>query len=204
MLGLLVLVTIAHTMQPQAIPMGFRSLFSVADRNSMFIDTALDKRAQAIMLFFAICMLSMAAYVSTIAYTDTHRYDFDTFALIVLLTTAFLLLRSICKAFVAFVFVPRAGIDAFIDHYYHLAVCTALVHYPLLLLCLFWSALTPTAIILTNATLIGLFLIILIVKSSLLLVRSFRGFLYVLIYIFTFEVLPLGALLAVTFFLITN
>ena len=204
MLGLLVLVGIAHGMQPQAITMGFQSLFSAGDRNSTFIDTALDKRAQAIMLFFAVCTLSMATYISVFAWTQGQHFSFDHFGLIILFTTGLLLLRTAFEALVAFTFVSRSSIDAFIDHYYHLTVCTALVHYPVLILCLFWSALTPGIIVILNETIITFYLIILLVKSCSILAHSFRGFFYILLYIITLEILPLTALIMSAYLLITK
>ena len=198
MLGLLVLVGIAHGMQPQAITMGFRSLFSAGDRNSTFIDTALDKRAQAIMLFFAVCTLSMATYISVFAWTRGHVFSFTNYGIIILFATGLLLIRTVLEAFAGFTFVSRSGIDAFIDHYYHLTVCTALVLYPVVILSLFWSALTPAIIVILNATIIAFYLIILLVKSCSILVHSVRGFFYILLYIITLEILPIVALVGFT------
>lgn len=204
MLGLLVLVGIAHVMQPQAITMGFRSLFSTGDRSSTFIDTALDKRAQTIMLFFAACVVSMATYIVVFAWTDGQQFSFDNYGLVVLLTTVIMLLRTVFEILVGFTFIPHGGFDAFIDHYYHLAVCTALIHYPILLLCLFCSALTTNAIIILNAAVIIIYLIALFVKGCLMLVHSVRAFFYGLICIITFEIVPALALFLSTYYLITK
>ena len=138
MLGLLALATLAHAMQPQAIATGFRSIFTAGDRNSMFIDSDLDRRAELINIFLAICIFSMGAYISLLAYVGTEEYSFRTYGMIILITIVLLLARALFGMLAAFTFVPRSTTHAFFYHYYHLTVCTALIHYPIVLLCLFW------------------------------------------------------------------
>ena len=204
MLGLLVLATLAHAMQPQAIATGFRSIFSTGDRNSMFIDADLDRRAELINIFLAICIFSMGAYVSLLAYVGTGEYSFRTYGMIILITVVLLLVRAIFGMLAAFTFVPRSTTHTFFYHYYHLTVCTAIVHYPIVLLCLFWSALTPGVIILLNATVLAFYLIAIFVKSCLLMMRSMRQIVYILMYLITLELLPFLGVFALSYQLITK
>ena len=97
MLGLLVLATVAHAMQPQAIATGFRSIFTTGDRNSTFIDSDMDRRAQILMIFLSICTFSMAVYVSLLANTGAGEYSFRTFGLIVLITLGILTVRMLLE-----------------------------------------------------------------------------------------------------------
>ena len=204
MLGLLVLATLAHAMQPQAIATGFRSIFSTGDRNSMFIDADLDRRAELINIFLAICIFSMGAYVSLLAYVGTEEYSFRTYGMIILITVVLLLARAIFGMLAAFTFVPRSTTHTFFYHYYHLTVCTALIHYPIVLLCLFWNALTPKAIIVLNATALTFYLVAIFVKSCLLMMHSFRDFFYILLYLITLELLPFLGVFALSYQLITK
>ena len=204
MLGLLVLATLAHAMQPQAIATGFRSIFSTGDRNSMFIDADLDRRAELINIFLAICIFSMGAYISLLAYVGTEEYSFRTYGMIILITVVLLLARAIFGMLAAFTFVPRSTTHTFFYHYYHLTVCTAIVHYPIVLLCLFWSALTPGVIILLNAAVLAFYLIAIFVKSCLLMMRSMRQIVYILMYLITLELLPFLGVFALSYQLITK
>ena len=204
MLGLLVLATLAHAMQPQAIATGFRSIFSTGDRNSMFIDADLDRRAELINIFLAICIFSMGAYVSLLAYVGTEEYSFRTYGMIILITVVLLLARAIFGMLAAFTFVPRSTTHTFFYHYYHLTVCTAIVHYPIVLLCLFWSAITPGVIILLNAAVLAFYLIAIFVKSCLLMMRSMRQIVYILMYLITLELLPFLGVFALSYQLITK
>ena len=204
MLGLLVLATLAHAMQPQAIATGFRSIFSTGDRNSMFIDADLDRRAELINIFLAICIFSMGAYISLLAYVGTEEYSFRTYGMIILITVVLLLVRAIFGMLAAFTFVPRSTTHTFFYHYYHLTVCTAIVHYPIVLLCLFWSALTPGVIILLNAAVLAFYLIAIFVKSCLLMMRTMRQIVYILMYLITLELLPFLGVFALSYQLITK
>ena len=191
-------------MQPQAIATGFRSIFSTGDRNSMFIDADLDRRAELINIFLAICIFSMGAYVSLLAYVGTEEYSFRTYGMIILITVVLLLARAIFGMLAAFTFVPRSTTHTFFYHYYHLTVCTAIVHYPIVLLCLFWSALTPGVIILLNAAVLAFYLIAIFVKSCLLMMRSMRQIVYILMYLITLELLPFLGVFALSYQLITK
>ena len=204
MLGLLVLATLAHAMQPQAIATGFRSIFSTGDRNSMFIDADLDRRAELLNVFLAICVFTMGTYVSLLAYTGTGEYSFRIYGMIIVITVGLLFARAIFGMLAAFTFVPRSTTYTFFYHYYHLTVCTALVHYPIVLLCLFWSALTPKVIIILNATVLTFYLVAIFVKSCLLMMRSMRQFVYILLYIITLELIPFLGVFAISYQLITK
>ena len=204
MLGLLVLATLAHAMQPQAIATGFRSIFSTGDRNSMFIDADLDRRAELLNVFLAICVFAMGTYVSLLAYTGTGEYSFRIYGMIIVITVGLLFARAIFGMLAAFTFVPRSTTHTFFYHYYHLTVCTALVHYPIVLLCLFWSALTPKVIIILNATVLTFYLVAIFVKSCLLMMRSMRQFVYILLYIITLELIPFLGVFAISYQLITK
>lgn len=204
MLGLLILAYVAHAMQPQAIGMAIRSLFSAGDRNSMFIDTALDKRAQALMVFFASCMLSMSIYISLLTYLGQGEFSLRCFGMIILYAFGIFLLRTILQTFVSFTFVPRSSVDAFLDHYYHLTVCTALAHYPILLVCLFFGELTPQVVLILNIAVFAFYFITLLVKMCFMLIHSVRGFSYILIYLLTLEIIPFAALVGLSYQLITN
>ena len=204
MLGLLVLATLAHAMQPQAIATGFRSIFSTGDRNSMFIDADLDRRAELLNVFLAICVFAMGTYVSLLAYTGTGEYSFRIYGMIIVTTVGLLFVRTIFGMLAAFTFVPRSTTHTFFYHYYHLTVCTALVHYPIVLLCLFWSALTPKVIIILNATVLTFYLVAIFVKSCLLMMRSMRQFVYILLYIITLELIPFLGVFAISYQLITK
>ena len=204
MLAILIVGVIAHSMQPQAIGMAFRSLFSASDRNSTFIDTDLDRRAEIAMIVLSICTCSMAAYVSIVAYLGTGDYSFRTYGLIVLCSIGILLVRALLEMFVAFTFVPRSTIHTFYYNYYHLTVCTALVHYPIVLLCLFWTALTPQTIIILNVAVLSLYLIGIFIKGCLLLTRSMKGVVYILLVVLTLELIPFLAMFGLSYQLIIN
>lgn len=199
MLGLLVLAALAHALQPQAVGIAFRSLFTAGDRNSTFIDADLDRRAQMLMIFLAICTFSMGAYVSIHAYNGTGEYSFSTYGVIVLISVGILLARALFGMLAAFTFVPRSNFQTYLYHYYHLTACTAIVHYPIVLMCLFWSALTPRIIIILNVAVLAFYLIAIFVKSCVLLANSIRGLIYILIYVVTLELIPFMAVLWVAY-----
>lgn len=204
MLGILVLGAIAHDMQPQAIGMAFRSLFTIGDRSSMFIDTNLDRRAEIIMIILSICTFSMGAYTSVVAYLGSGVYSFQTYGLIVLISLGIMLVRAILEMIAAYTFVPQSKVHTLYYHYYHLTVCTALIHFPIVLLCLFWGALTPRAIILLNVAVIAFYLFTVLIKSCLLLMRSLKGFIYILITVITLELIPFVAVIGCSYLLINN
>ena len=204
MLGLLVLAGTAHALQPQAIATGFRSIFTTGDRNSMFIDSDMDRRAQFLMIFLSFCTFSMATYVSLLAYLGAGEYSFRTYGLIVLITVGILLVRMLLEWLVAFTFVNRSAIHTLLYHYYHLTVCSVIIHYPIVLLSLFWSALTPRAIIILNGTILALYLIGLLVKTCGILMRSLRSLLYILVFIVTLELTSFLAVFGLAYQLITK
>ena len=204
MLGLLILAYIAHAMQPQAIATAFRTFFTTGDRNSTFIDSDLDRRAQALMIFLAIFTFAMGAYVSLLAYLGTGQYSFRTYGFIVLVSVGLLTVRSLFEMLVAFTFVPRSSVHTLLYHYYHLTVCTAIIHYPIVLMSLYWSALTPRAIIILNAALLVLYLLGLFIKTCAVLMHSWRSLLYILLFVFTLELVPFMAVLGLAYQLITK
>ena len=204
MLGLLVLATVAHAMQPQAIATGFRSIFTTGDRNSTFIDSDMDRRAQILMIFLSICTFSMAVYVSLLANTGAGEYSFRTFGLIVLITLGILTVRMLLELLVAFTFVPPSAVHTLLYHYYHLTVCTVIILSPVVLLCLFWSALTPGPIILLNGTILALYMLGLLIKTCWILMRSLRSLLYILVFIITLELTPFLAVFGLAYRLITK
>ena len=110
-----------------------------------------------------------------------------------------MLLRTALEALAGFTFVPRSSLHTLSGHYYHLLTTTAILHYPVLLICLFWSALTPMAILVLNAVVVAFFYLTLLVKSCLLLVHSFRGLVYTLIAFITLEIVPFAGLLGLTY-----
>ena len=104
----------------------------------------------------------------------------------------------------AFTFVPKSSVHTLLYHYYHLTVCTAIIHYPIVLMSLYWSALTPRAIIILNAALLVLYLLGLFIKTCAVLMHSWRSLLYILLFVFTLELVPFMAVLGLAYQLITK
>ena len=156
------------------------------------------------MIFLAICTFAMAAYISVLNYVGTEEYSFRTYGLIVLVTLGILTTRTLFELLAAFTFIPRNIGHTLFYHYYHLTVCTAIVHYPIVLLCLFWSALTPRIIIILNLAVLATYLIALFIKTCVLLMHSLREFIYILISIVTLELIPFLAVFGLTYQLITK
>lgn len=204
MLGLLILVFVAHALQPEVVPTGFRTLFSGKDRSSMFIGLGLDPRAQAITFVFNLGVFAMAVYVTIINVMAIHSFHAVPYLFVVLLTLAMLIIRALVQAFVGYTFFTRGALDTLVAHYYNLSSCTAIVLYPVVLISLFFPGITPTAIFALNAAVFALYLLILLIKCSLILVRSLRGFLYTLLYLVTVEVIPTILLAYASYLLIIN
>ena len=204
MLGLLILAAAAYALQPQALGVAFRTLFTGKDRSSVFIDTAIDKRVLALNALFAIGTLAMAVYVVFYASLSLPSFLLSNYAWILLLTTGIVLIRTIVQAFTAFIFFPGNQLETFTSHYYYLTVCTTTVLYPITLLSLFWDALSPNTILWLHLAVIVAYLLILLLKCILILVRSFKGFLFALAYILFYEVTALAAIGATAYFILTN
>ena len=204
MLGLLVLGLVAHALQPQVVPLGFRTLFSGKDRSSMFIDIALDKRAQVLVTIVSVSILAMAIYVTLVNVLSVNSFHIVPYLYIVLLSLAMVLLRSVVQTFIGYTFFSRGALDTFMGHYYYLSACTTIVLYPVVLVSLFFPLITPKAIVALNGAVFAFYLLILLVKCALILVRSVRGFFYIILYIFTIEVIPTLLLVYASYLLINN
>ena len=204
MLGLLFLAVVAYSLQPQALAVAFRTLFTGKDRSRVFIDTAIDKRVLALNAAVALGTLSMAAYVCCYAQMGFQAFPFSTYGWLFLLTFAVILVRTVAQALTAFIFFPGNQLETFIGHYYYLTVATACILYPITLLSLFGDALSPQTILWLNLAVVGFYLIVLLLKATLILVHSFKGFLFVLGYIFFYEVVAFVAIGVGAYFITSN
>lgn len=204
MLGLLILACSAYVLQPQVIAVAFQTLFTGKDRSSVFMDTAIDMRVLALNALFGIGTLTMAVYAANYHIHQLTDFRLGTYAWLLLITFGAVLVRTLAQALTAYIFFPGNKLETFNGHYYYLTVCTTCILYPVTLLSLFWDALTPKAILWLNLAVVIFYILILLLKCTLILVRSFKDFFYALGYILFYEVATVAAIVVGANLLLTN
>lgn len=202
MLGLLILGCTAHAMQPNALVVGFKTLFTAKDRSSAFIDSEMNPRAQMMTVIFGIFSAAMALYVTWGAFLPFERFSIVTYMAIAGCTALMVSLRTIFQLLVRYTFFSKKQTETFSGHYYYLAASTAVIQFPVLLLSLFWEAMPDALLVWLNVGVVAFYLLVLILKLLLIFVHDVKSFLYTVVYILTLEIIPLGGLIALTQFLI--
>lgn len=204
MLGLLVLACTAHAMQPNALIVGFKTLFTAKDRSSAFIDSEMNLRAQMMTIVYAVFAAAMSLYITWTVYLPYEHFSFTTYMAIVGGTTIMAGIRTILQLLTRYTFFSKKQTETFSGHYYYLVTSTAVIQFPILLLSLFWNTLPAQCIMWLNLGVMLFYLLVLLLKMLLIFVHDLKSLLYTILYLLTLEIIPLGGLVAVAKFLIIN
>lgn len=204
MLGMLILVCVAHVMQPTALMVGFKTLFTAKDRSSTFIDSEMNTRAQALVVIYAIFAAAMTLYVTWGAFLPYGKFSIITYMAIVGCTALMFGLRTILQLLTRYTFFSKKQTETFSGHYYYLAASTAVIQFPVLLLSLFWETMPDSLLVWLNVGVIAFYLLVLMLKMLLIFVHNLKSLLYAFGYLLTLEIIPIGTLIAVAKTLIIN
>lgn len=187
MLLLLCLPMIALLFQPMMISTSFRTLLTVKERDSIFIATSPDPRAEACMVTYGVGVAAMLLYA---LYFTGQGFSPWVWLMLVGVVVAIRLVHLALMWMVAYAFFEHSNTDVFRRHYRYLTTCVVVLMYPLSLLALYCPDL-PEPWLFGVLALIALFYVgVLIGKTCALFMNGIKTVLYALLYVVTLEVLP--------------
>lgn len=196
-------IFLAAVLQPGSIRQGFLTLFSTKDRSSSFIDASLDLRGKLLMFFAGAGVLAMGFDVLAYDVVDSGAsFDIWHYLTIYLMTLATLGLKMGLAAAADSIFLMRHASDTLRIHYSYLSASATLVGYGVMLCVLFAPQLSSEQGIWLMLGTLSLYLVLMLWKLLSMLVHSLRAILYVLLYMLTLELLPLGVLFMAVYQLI--
>jgi len=188
LLALFLCAILGEFLQPGVIMQAHSTLF--AHTNRTYKDAPPNTLAQLAISIFRIGTLAMAICMSL--YTD-GIFRFTAFAAICGLILLILLIKMICNLLLDYVFSLSRRFVPMYEQYANISTIAAYLLYPILLVMLRIGKPEWTVWALGGATV--LFLMMCIYRMARTYIRSFAAILYVVLYICTLEVLPLGLLL---------
>lgn len=194
MLLVFTLVVLTGMFKPHTMKQTLRALFSVKDRSSSFFDLSSDMRACILLSASYLLLLSFVAYVLLYLMASGVQPTFDVVNYLIVLGVVLgvYLVKTLVSVMVAYVFQPAAKIRVFVTQYFYVVNTAALLLYPTVLLALFATWLPPMWAMWMLGVVLSLLVMLLLMKMFRVFVRNIRDVLYVLIFLLTCEVLPLG------------
>lgn len=193
MLVLLLCAILSEVMQPGVILQAPTSLLAQTDRT--YKDAPVNLYGQMLISLFRIGTLAMGVYLCI---PESIAFRFGIYAAICGVTLGILLVKMLSNAVIGFTFGLSGPMNQSYEHYGDITTLTTCALYPAILVLLRIGDINASRWVLVIAS--GLF----ILMWTYRLIRSYmtdpKAVLYIILYICTLEVLPLGAL----FFLCTK
>lgn len=194
LLFILVLLPIASVFQPQLIRVSFVSLLSRKERDSIFVDSSPDFRARMVLQLYTLLILAMSMMVM---FRTSGDFVLEWFGWILLCCFGALVIRWLMQLLVGYVFFTPQTADVFARHYHYLNHATAVALLPITLLAIYLPDLSHSWLIGAYLTAATLYLVLVVYKIVMLLSKSAWSAIYILLYVLTVEVVPIGALVVV-------
>lgn len=186
MLGLLLCLVLGEVLQPETLKLAFRTTFSKAER--MYGDRAKSIYGLTFLNIFRVGTVAMALYVYSY---HTSPFAITTFGLLMLLVIAFVGIKSVLSMLVSYTFNLRKMTALYGPQYNNLWTVLCVLLYPIILL---YINVPHVALLWLPVVLLILFVVLLVIKSWQYYYAGPLSLVYLLIYIMTLELLPMGAL----------
>lgn len=193
LLAVFVLVVLTGMFKPHVMKHTLSALFAVKDRSSSFFDLSSDARACILLSTSYLLLLSLTAYVLLyIMAPGEPIFDVQHYLIVLGVVLGVYVVKTLLSLMVAYVFQPAAKVRVFVSQYFYVVNTAALLLYPTVLLALFATWLPPLWAMWMMGIVMALLVLLLMMKMFRVFVRNIRDVAYVLVFLLTCEVLPLG------------
>ena len=187
MFFLLLCVVLAEVFQPGMIPLAFRTTFTRLERT--FGDRANTLVSSLLLNVFRVGTLAMSLYLFTY-----HSMPFSilTYCYISLLLVAVVFVKMLLSWLVSYAFEMRRPMTAFVPQYDNLWTVLCVLLYPLNLL--YINALQSVWFRWIPLVAVVLFVVMIVFKLLQNFYSGLHSLVYLLLYLVTLEIVPLGAI----------
>ena len=199
MLFLLVIVVVAEKFQPALLRSVISNLFTIKERDSHFLQSFTDIRAQILIVVYQTSIIAIATYATLFV---GGKFSFLTFLCIAAIVLLLQGVKYLISRLVAYVFLDMKTFANAFRHYSNLLTACTLFAYPLLLFILFLPQMTPTAILICTILIYLFYFVCLTIKLFRLFFTNYLACFYILLYLCTLELIPLLVLVETTMWLV--
>lgn len=190
MFGLLLCLILSEVLQPDTFRSVFRTTFTRMER--IYGDRARNLYGVVLLNIFRVGTLAMALYV--FSYRNAP-FSLHTYGYIILLIIGILAVKVIVSMLISYTFELRQTTLFFLPQYDNLWTILCLLLYPVTLLRI---TITGTALFWITLGILALFLALILFKITQYFYTGLQSLVYLLIYVVTLELLPLGAIIFTT------
>jgi len=190
MLGLLVCFVLSEVLQPETLRAAFRTTFTKMER--IYGDRARNLYGVILLNLFRIGTFAMALYAFTY---HSAPFSLRTYGIIIGVVLAVLTVRAAVSWLVAYTFELQRTVVIYLPQYDNLWTMLCVLLYPAILLCINFSG---EAFHWLAIAIGALFVGVMIFKIVQYFYAGPQSVLYLLIYVVTLELLPLGAIIVTT------
>ncbi len=190
MLGLLLCLVLSEVLQPDSFSSVFRSTFTRLER--VYGDRARNFYGVLLLNTFRIGTVAMALYVFTYSHAP---FSLLTYGSIILLIIAIILVKMLVSGLVSYTFELGRTTALFLPQYDNLWTILCLLLYPVTLLCI---NLESAVLLWVAIGIVALFVALMLYKIMQYFYAGPKSLLYLMIYVVTLELLPLGAIMVTT------
>lgn len=189
MLLLIGLILFANAFQPGLLKSSFQSLFNIKERDSIFNATGFDIRAQICSYVFKIFIFALALYVVV---NPTMNFSFPVTLLLCGVVAGVFVLKLLLGLWAAVTFADLHTYASCYRHYSNFTTAASFAYLPIILLAFFMPSLGHTCILILCLILTIFLIICLIIKIFRLFFTKILVSFYILLYLCSLEILPLG------------
>lgn len=193
LLALLAMLPLASAFQPQLIRVSFASLLSSKERDSIFVASSPDFRARLILYLYTMLIETMAMMV---LFCTSGDFSYEMFGIVFACTVGVNVVKWLLQRLVAYVFFTPQALEVFGRHYNYLNHVAAVLLLPITLLAIYLPSVSHGWLLGLYAADILLYILLVMYKTIVLFARSAQSLLYILLYVVTLEVVPVGILVA--------
>ena len=191
MLVLMLMAVASEWLQPGSITQAYTSVKVHQERT--YKDAPTNIMAQTMLTLFRIGTIGMAI---CLCLPFEGNFSFLAFMAICTLVFVVLLVKMISNVLIDYTFSITRRFGEVYEHYSNLLTLVTVVLYPILLLFMRIDSISVARWLLL--TFAGVFLVLWLLRCVQQYIRTFRAFLYVLVYILTLEILPMASLIVIS------
>lgn len=190
--ALLFMVLLVWQSNASIINVSFSSLFSIKERNSIFVDSTFDVRNNLLTMLVILTIIPLNIYLGIY---DGGEFLFINYLKIVGLFVGIAVLKFLSVKLLCYVFFSDAVFQTVWQHYFRLLTALAVVLLPITLVAVFYVQTAQTAVWMLYLA-VGLFyLVAMLIKIIQLFFTKILASFYIFLYLCMLEILPLAILL---------
>ena len=198
MLVLLILLLLIHKSQRGYIVNIVKSMFSVKERDSMFSEASSAIATRVILHLYRLIVISLTLYLLTFVGGNFSLYVLLELTAVVAVTG---LVKYLIARLIAFVYFDNRTMQVCLRQYDELLTVITIFAMLPLLLSVTWFALMPEVVVVWAGLLYLLMLVCVGIKLFRLFFTKIFACFYILLYLCTLEMLPIGLLLNLSWYI---